>query len=261
MVRNRKPGMREERAVFASWPQNARAMTEDWARRSLFCPNCSSDSLSAFPANRPVADLYCEGCAEEFELKSQSRPFGRKVVDGAYGAMVERLRASNNPSLILLHYNKQDIAVADVLLIPKFHFSLRAIEKRKPLSATAKRAGWVGCNILLDQIPQIGKIPIMTAGIFTPTKTVRRTWESTVFLDSAGVDARGWLLATMQCVEQLTSNEFSLSEIYAHENRLAMLFPNNNNIRPKLRQQLQVMRDRGLLEFLGNGRYRKRLLS
>jgi type II restriction enzyme len=32
------------------------------------------------------------------------------------------------------------------------------IEKRKPLSSTARRAGWIGCNILLDTIPTSGKI-------------------------------------------------------------------------------------------------------
>jgi type II restriction enzyme len=34
------------------------------------------------------------------------------------------------------------------------------------------------------------------------------------------------------------------------------LHPLNRNIRPKIRQQLQVMRDHGVLEFLGQGRYR-----
>ncbi|MCB9805227.1 hypothetical protein H6769_06535 [Candidatus Peribacteria bacterium] len=32
------------------------------------------------------------------------------------------------------------------------------IEKRKPLSSTARRAGWTGCNILLNLIPESGKI-------------------------------------------------------------------------------------------------------
>jgi Dam-replacing HTH domain len=44
----------------------------------------------------------------------------------------------------------------------------------------------------------------------------------------------------------------------AFEPRLAALYPGNNNVRPKIRQQLQVLRDRGWLEFLGRGRYRVR---
>lgn len=259
MNRYKNMGMREERAVFVSSSQNARAMTEDWARRSLFCPSCSNNSLDAFPANRPVADLFCQQCDEEFELKSQARPFGRKVVDGAHKTMVERLTASNNPNLILLHYKKRDAVISDVLLIPKFHFSLSAIEKRKPLAPSARRAGWVGCNILLDKIPAIGKIPIVVDGKFSSPKTVRQKWQNTAFLENTDVNARGWLLATIQCVEQTNGQEFRLADIYDHETRLAAEFPNNKHIRPKLRQQLQVMRDRGLIEFLGNGRYRKRL--
>ena len=46
-------------------------------------------------------------------------------------------------------------------------------------------------------------------------------------------------------------------EVYAFEPRLSALCPGNNNVRPKIRQQLQVLRDQGVLEFLGRGNYRK----
>jgi hypothetical protein len=36
------------------------------------------------------------------------------------------------------------------------------------------------------------------------------------------------------------------------------LYPGNRNVRPKIRQQLQMLRDRGWLEFTGRGRYRLR---
>ena len=38
---------------------------------------------------------------------------------------------------------------------------------------------------------------------------------------------------------------------------MALKHPNNNNIRAKIRQQLQQLRDRGIISFLGNGRYQK----
>jgi type II restriction enzyme len=50
--------------------------------------------------------------------------------------------------------------------------------------------------------------------------------------------------------------EFSLSEVYLKENQLAALHPENHFVRDKIRQQLQVLRDLGLLEFLGAGEYR-----
>ena len=51
--------------------------------------------------------------------------------------------------------------------------------------------------------------------------------------------------------------EFSLQDFYkAFEGRLAAIHPENRNVQPKIRQQLQVLRDHGVLQFLGRGRYR-----
>jgi len=45
-------------------------------------------------------------------------------------------------------------------------------------------------------------------------------------------------------------------DVYAHADVLAKLHPNNAHVRDKIRQQLQVLRDLGLLEFLAPGPYR-----
>ena len=37
---------------------------------------------------------------------------------------------------------------------------------------------------------------------------------------------------------------------------LARFYPGNRNVRPKIRQQLQVLRDQGFLQFTARGRYR-----
>ena len=60
----------------------------------------------------------------------------------------------------------------------------------------------------------------------------------------------------MSCVETLGVTQFTLEDVYKGEDRLSKIYPANLNIRPKIRQQLQVLRDSGYLEFLGNGRYR-----
>jgi type II restriction enzyme len=49
---------------------------------------------------------------------------------------------------------------------------------------------------------------------------------------------------------------FSLADVYAHADTLAKLHPANRHIQPKIRQQLQVLRDWGLVEFVGGGAYR-----
>jgi type II restriction enzyme len=61
----------------------------------------------------------------------------------------------------------------------------------------------------------------------------------------------------LNCVNRIPNSVFTLNEIYKFENELQVKHPQNNNVRPKIRQQLQFLRDKGILEFLGNGKYRK----
>ena len=44
-------------------------------------------------------------CNEEYELKAQKGRFGAKVLDGAYGAKLQRLASANNPNLLLMNYD------------------------------------------------------------------------------------------------------------------------------------------------------------
>jgi type II restriction enzyme len=132
------------------------------------------------------------------------------------------------------------------------------IEERKPLASTARRAGWVGCNILLSQIPASGKIFFVRDGRLQPKDSVLAQWQQTLFLRHEGVEVRGWLIEVMKCVELIGRREFQLDDVYAFETRLSQLFPNNRNVRPKIRQKLQVLRDKGYLDFLGWGYYRLR---
>lgn len=224
----------------------------------MFCLNCGCPSLNRYTANRPVADLYCTECGDQYELKSQSKPFGRKVMDGAYETKIMRLRSDTSPNLVLLHYNRDGRTVENLKVVPRHFFVPQAIERRAPLSPTARRAGWVGSNILLDRIPESGKITIIQGGIVRDRRHVLEDWNRLRFIQEKRGDARGWLLEVMRCVQMTGQPEFSLADVYRFEQELAAVFPNNNNIRPKIRQQLQVLRDGGFLEFLGNGRYRLR---
>lgn len=69
---------------------------------------------------------------------------------------------------------------------------------------------------------------------------------------------RGWRKLAIEGVLDMPRNNFTLGEFYALcEPRGAKRFPANTRVRPKLRQQLQDLRDRGFVEFLGSGRYRR----
>lgn len=141
------------------------------------------------------------------------------------------------------------------MLIPSFLFSESAIECRKPLAPTARRAGWVGCNILLSRIPADGKIRIVEQGRATDAATVRRHFDRIRPLAELKPAARGWTLDVLAIVQGLGRARFSLADVYAEEGRLETLYPSNRNVRPKIRQQLQVLRDLGFVAFLGGGQY------
>lgn len=251
-------GFREQQAGYVSASQTARVDTELWAATWMFCPNCGDPKLSQYEANRPVADFFCESCGDQFELKSQSRKFGRKLANGAYSAKMERLASDTAPNLVLMHYDRSERVVENLIVVPKFFFTLSIIEERKPLAETARRAGWVGSNILLEGIPASGRIDIIRNGQIRNRDVVLQDWNRIRFLEERIGEARGWLVDVMACVEGLGKRRFTLAEVYAAEGQLSRTYPGNRNVRPKIRQQLQVLRDSGYLNFLGNGNYELR---
>ena len=66
--------------------------------------------------------------------------------------MTARLAARNNPSLFAMSYDRDRTTVTDLIVVPRHFFTQDIIQARKPLSATARRAGWRGCNILIGQV-------------------------------------------------------------------------------------------------------------
>jgi len=67
----------------------------------------------------------------------------------------------------------------------------------------------------------------------------------------------GWAHDVFGCVKRIPSNDFYMDDIYAFENELQQKYPDNHNIRAKIRQQLQVLCSKGLIQRIEDGHYRK----
>jgi len=205
----------------------------------------------------PVADFYCTKCSEEYELKSKQGVVGKKIVNGAYSTMIARLNSTNNPNFFLLTYEKTTFEVRNFIAIPKYFFIPDIIEKRKPLNLAARRAGWIGCNIVVNDIPEFGKIYYIQNGVVRNKNDVLNNWNRTEFVKSAhDIEAKGWMLDVLICVERIKKKEFSLEDVYKFESFLQEKHPLNNNIKAKIRQQLQFLRDRNVIDFIERGKYR-----
>ncbi len=246
---------RQLASTYKSPSQIIRVLSEDWVAKQSYCPNCSAQPLAEFDNNKPVADFYCDNCSEQFELKSKKDKLSQIINDGAYDTMIERINSEDNPSFFFLTYSAQ-FMVNNFLIIPKQFFKPDIIIKRKPLSATAKRAGWVGCNIDLRKVPSSGKVFLVKDEKIIPRENVTQQFQKTLFLRQQSLDSRGWTLDLWQCIDRL-DDKFSLQQVYIFTDELQLKHPDNNHIKDKIRQQLQVLRDKGIIEFLGRGKYRK----
>lgn len=238
---------------YTSLTQQARRISEDWIKRNAYCLKCDSDELNPTAANTKARDFICAKCSHGYELKSKRGHFSSKVLDGAYGTMLDTIRRGNTPTFLLLEYSES----WSIQRLRAIHHSLiteAAIQPRKPLSSSARRAGWVGCNIVLPSIALRGQIQLLANGSMSPKETTRHDFAQLESLSSLSIQNRTWSATVLRLTERLNKS-FSLHDMYAFESELQVLFPNNRNIRPKIRQQLQFLRDAGLIKFAGGGQY------
>ena len=130
------------------------------------------------------------------------------------------------------------------------------MERRKPLSEHAHHANGEECDTLMDKMSKREGIKVSDGEISYLTSLIEDAQKSKD-LKPDDSTSRSWLMDVLQCVSMIPQNEFSLQDIYAFESDLQNKYQNNHHIKAKMRQQLQILRDKGLITFLGNGEYRK----
>lgn len=98
--------------------------------------------------------------------------------------------------------------------------------------------GWVGCNVLLSQIPDEGRIFIVKNEKEIPVEQVMPKVQRTEFMRQYKLDARGWILDILNCVNKIEDKVFTLEQMYSFVDVLALKHPENHHIKDKIRQQL-----------------------
>lgn len=239
---------------YKSNSQRARVLTENWFQSEMYCPCCLNKNIIDYPNNKKASDFFCENCKNDFQLKSSKKPFGKRVVDGEFNSMLQVIQSGNSPNFFILHYNPDEWVVKTLTMIPKFFVTLSMLEKRKPLSSSARRAGWTGCNFILDKLPREGKIPIINKEKIEDKENVNKIWRKMFFLVNKRPEFRGWTSDILKIVQE-QNNTFELNDLYEYEIYFKELHPGNNNIKAKIRQQLQILRDNNIVKFKERGLY------
>jgi type II restriction enzyme len=240
---------------YSSQAQKSRVLSELWLESNGYCLSCDSTVLHRTRANTRATDFLCPRCDQSYELKAFRVQPKKSLVDGAYSALMGRILSGSAPTLMMLERNA-NWEIQNLTAIHHLFLTPQVIEKRKPLSDAARRAGWIGCKIRLDQIAADAKISIIASGKAEDPRTVRGAYQKFENLKMLSPERRGWTTLTLAVVRELQTHSFTLKDLYEKEDNFASAYPSNRNIRPKIRQQLQVLRDLGYLGFLGNGRYR-----
>ena len=245
---------------YKSLSQKARVITEHWGTANLFCPACASDRLEPRRPNEPVADYLCPNCTARYQLKRTSGAFGGSVTNSAYQPKMDAIQSGRVPHYAFLRYSSQRWMVTDLFIVPGYFFTPAVIQERPPLRSTARRHGWIGSNILLRALPTDARVTVISGEQALAPEDVRNAWRQFAFLGSGENAKGGWGADTLMCVREMQratgASGFSLQDFYrAFEGRLADLHPENQNVQAKIRQQLQVLRDNGVLQFLSDGHY------
>jgi len=242
---------------YKSASQIARRITEPWAAENLYCCACPNDRLDAERVNAQVSDLLCPECVERYQLKSQAKQLGRKILGSNYQKLLDAVLGNRSPNFFLLHYQLPEWLVRNLIIIPRFAISPSVIIKRKALSDTARRSQWVGYLLDVGLIPGSAKIPLVINGSAVDPDEVREQFARIARIRGLRPESRGWTLDVLRCVELLPHETFTNGEVYAFEPDLGRLYPGNRHIKDKIRQQLQVLRDRGLLKPVARGTWQR----
>ena len=203
---------------YKSPAQRARVITEHWAVANLFCPACTSDYLEPLRPNAVVADYHCPNCTARYQLKSKAGSFGGIVTNSAYQPKMLAIQSGQAPNYAFLRYSSLNWTVVDLFIIHGHFFTPAIIQKRPPLPPTARRAGWVGSNILLRDLPPDARVVVISDEQAVPLEDVRSAWSRFAFL-GAGENAKGgWGADTLMCVREMQqatgSNKFALARIH-----------------------------------------------
>jgi hypothetical protein len=138
-----------EAANYVSASQVARVAIETWVARNVVCWRCSTP-LIPLPANERLKDVVCQTGEHDVQVKAHQGVAGDRLTGAAFAPMARRLEVGTLPDYLVVSYDKMRAIVLLAEYIDGASLAIERLVARKPLSAGARRAGWVGATIDLS---------------------------------------------------------------------------------------------------------------
>lgn len=232
--------------------QLIKAITEHWTTNNIFCPICWS-ALDKHKIDKPINDLFCIDCKNDFELKASKWKFSKKLPAWSYEKAIEAID-TKPMHLFILKYS-EDFTITNFLVVPKYFFTSKVIIRRP--NALKGRPNYFMSDIDFSNIPESWKIHYISNWTYKTRTEIIKEWDKVKFLEKIKDwkwdekwEAKWWLLDIMLCIEKLNKKEFHLKELNIFLDELQLKHPKNNFIKDKIRQKLQKLRDKWYLEFI-----------
>jgi type II restriction enzyme len=159
--------------------------------------------------------------------------------------------------MMLMYYSQAWRVQRLVAIHPVFLTPAVVVKRHKPHIRPKTGVKYQMCDLNLSFIPADGKIVLVQDGEVRPQQQARRLFKESLRFADVPLAKRGWAALVLSAIRKIGKTHFTLNEVYAFEKQMHGAYPQNNHVRPKIRQQLQELRDLGYIEFLDNkGEYR-----
>jgi len=146
-----------------NWKNKSRIVGEAceyYVKNNMSCVRCNTNSLEKCKVNEKSKDIICNNCNQKYQIKAKNATQKQvsniknknifKTIGGHYLTTLNSINEYIDYLVIL--YEKQSYKIINILYIKNEDINSSCIIPRNPLSATARRAGWQGCNIIFNNI-------------------------------------------------------------------------------------------------------------
>ena len=146
-----------------NWTSESRIVgeaCEEYVMNNIQCARCNNNNFEKCKINEKSKDLICKNCNQKYQIKAKSATQKEinnitttktfKTIGGEYSTTINNI--NENIDYLIILYEKHSYKIKSILYIKSDNININCIMPRKPLSLTAKRAGWQGCNLLFNNI-------------------------------------------------------------------------------------------------------------
>lgn len=122
---------------------------------TMACPLCHEKTLIKYKMNEKSKDMTCETCHCHIQVKatksSKKKTHSLKLLGAEYKTTSASIKKNDVHYLIVSYSVLQEIyTIHNIYFIDRADVTECCIIPRKPLSSSAKRAGWQGCMLVFN---------------------------------------------------------------------------------------------------------------